>query len=123
MLRGRVNKSGEPLVALTLELGRKRRRQTAVIDTGFNGYLSVPKSLIEQADWELLGFEDYELASGAIVREQVYRGWVIFDRRRVEVYAVATDSSDILIGTRLLRGKRLLIDFGSGEVYIMGSRG
>jgi clan AA aspartic protease len=105
-----------------LDVGRKRRRHLAVIDTGFNGYLSVPKPVIQQSDWEWLGFEDYELASGAIVRERVYRGHVIFDRRRLEVYVVATDAADILIGTKLLQGKRLLIDFGRGEVRITDSR-
>jgi hypothetical protein len=35
---------------------------------------------------------------------------------------VATDAADILIGTKLLQGKRLLIDFGRGEVSITDSR-
>ncbi len=122
MLRGRVNEYGEPLVVITLDLGHKRQRQTAIIDTGFNGYLSVPKPVIQQSDWQWLGFEDYELASGAVVREQVYRGRIIFDQKRLEVYVVATDSADILIGTRLLQSKRLLIDFSSDAVHIKDSR-
>ncbi|MCI2430715.1 hypothetical protein LM602_03900 [Candidatus Acetothermia bacterium] len=121
MLRGRVNKYGEPLVHITLDIGRERRKHVAVIDTGFNGYLSVPKPVIQQSDWEWLGFEDYELASGGVVRERVYRGRIIFDRKRLEVYVVATDSTDILIGTRLLQKKRLLIDFGRDEVRITDS--
>ncbi len=72
MIRGLVNAQGEPLVAITLLLSKKRVKRLAVIDTGFNGYLSIPKSLIAQSKWEWLGFENYELASGLIIREHVY---------------------------------------------------
>ncbi len=68
-----------------------------------------------------MGFEDYELASGAILRERVYWGSILFDRSRTEIYAVATDAKDVLIGTALLRDKRLMIDFRTREVRI--SRG
>ena len=123
MLRGRVNEQGEPLITVKLILNSVPTPLSAVIDTGFNGYLSVPKSIIARSKWEWLGYENYELASGAVIREQVYLGQIIFDGRQLEVYAVATDSDDILVGTRLLQGKQLWIDFASGEVRISRSRG
>jgi clan AA aspartic protease len=122
MLRGHVNEHGEPIVHIKLILGKKQLRLPVVVDTGFNGYLSVPKFLIAQSRWEWMGFENYELASGAVVREEVYWGQIVFDRKRTEVYIVATDSADVLLGTRLLRRKQLWIDFGSGEVRITAGR-
>lgn len=118
MLRGQVNQRGEPVVAIMLQLKEELREFPAVVDTGFNGYLSVPRSILVESGWEFLGFEDYELASGQIVREWVYWGTILFDRELMEAYVVATDSEDILIGTGLLRGKRLVIDFRTGEVHI-----
>jgi len=122
MLQGRVNQYGEPVVEITLILKGVPRELPAIIDTGFNGYLSVPRPIIGKSGWEFLGFEDYELASGQILRERVYWGSVSFEREPMEVYVVATDSDDILIGTGLLRGKRLVVDFRTGKVRVTGGR-
>ncbi len=42
IIRGFVNKEDEPVVPITLLLQKGPRRFQAVLDTGFNGYLSVP---------------------------------------------------------------------------------
>ena len=118
MVRGKVNAHGEPVVPIMLYLKGTPQEFPAVIDTGFNGYLSVPRPIIAKAGWEFLGFEDYELASGQILRERVYWGSALFDRGQIEVYVVATDSTDLLIGTALLQRKRLVIDFRTGEVHL-----
>jgi len=125
MLRGWVNERGEPQVELVIDLGPARGHVVtqAVIDTGFNGYLSVPLALLRSADWELLGFEEYELASGEVVSEPVYWGRVLFGGEERSVYAVATRASDVLVGTGMLKGKVLTVDFGAGTVLIERSPG
>ena len=42
MIRGFVNENDEPIIPITLVLKKKLRRFQAVLDTGFNGHLSVP---------------------------------------------------------------------------------
>lgn len=118
VIRGIVNVADEPVIQLTLILRNRQKRFPAVIDTGFNGYLSVPRSIIEQSGWYHAGYETYEIATGELVRRPVYIGELIFDRKRCSTYLVASQAKDILVGTRLLQDKRLEIDFCSRRVFI-----
>jgi clan AA aspartic protease len=93
-------------------------RFLAVIDTGFNGYLSVPKQLLTRGQWEAIGREEYEIATGDLVEQEVYFGEVVFDGRRSRVFTVGTESRDILIGTKLLRDKVLVVNFRNKRVTV-----
>ena len=119
MVHGVVNRHGEPVVSLQLVLRHGLRAFPAVIDTGFNGYLSVPERIATRGGWQLLGTEDFEIATGQSVAQRVYLGDVIFDRSHVRVYAVATDATDILIGTRLLARHTLTINFRRKSVTLV----
>jgi len=118
MLKGKVNRHGEPLVAISLILRQRPVRFSAVLDTGFNGYLSVPAHVLTRSSWQLIGTETYEIATGALVAQEVYLGEIIFDGDRSMVYAVATNAQDVLIGIKLLRTKVLTIDFRTQRVVI-----
>ena len=118
MLKGKVNRHGEPLVAISLILRQRPVRFSAVLDTGFNGYLSVPAHVLTRSSWQLIGTETYEIATGALVAQEVYLGEIIFDGDRSMVYAVATNAQDVLIGTKLLRTKVLTIDLRTQRVVI-----
>ena len=113
-----MNRYGEPVVSIQLILRNRRVRFLAVIDTGFNGYLSVPKRLLTRGRWEAIGREEFEIATGDLVEQEVYFGEVIFDGRRYRVFAVGSESRDILIGTKLLRDKILLVNFRRKRVTV-----
>ena len=118
MLQGRVTHHGEPVVPIQLFFRKHPTQFPAVVDTGFNGYLSVPKRLLIQVGWQAIGTEKFEIATGAIVEQAIYLGEAIFDGKRGPVYTVATDAEDILIGTKLLRGKILTVNFKTRQVRI-----
>lgn len=118
MLKGRITPEDDAMVAITLIVKGTRVRREAVVDTGFNGYLSVPRDLVDQSEWYEFGEEEYELATGQIVREAVYIAEVVFDRSRRTVLAVRTEGTDILIGTKLLAGRLCEFDYGSRAVRI-----
>ena len=103
MLKGRVNSHGEPIVFLSLLLRGRPVRSPVVIDTGFNGYLSVPRRLAERGGWRYLGTEDFEIATGQSVEEPVYLGQIIFDQVPLTVYAVATEPTTSSLGLGCLR--------------------
>lgn len=118
MLKGKVNRQGEPRVSLSLLLRQRPARFSAVLDTGFNGYLSVPTPVLVRSGWQLIGSETYEIATGALVEQEIYLGEIVFDGERRMIYGVATNAQDVLIGTKLLRTKVLTIDFRTQQVVI-----
>jgi len=118
MLKGRVNRYGEPVISIQLILRNRLANLTAVIDTGFNGYLNVPRRLLRQSKLLAIGTEKFEIATGALVEQEIYLGQVIFDGQRSPVYTVATEAQDILIGTKVLRRKTLVVNFRTKQVTV-----
>ena len=118
MIHGFVNENDEPLVPITLLLKNRPKHFKAVLDTGFNGYLSVPESIVQRSGWYFSGYEEYEIATGDRVRERVYLGEVLFDRRRLTTHIVTSRAKDVLIGTKLLSGKTLQVNFKKRTVWI-----
>jgi len=90
----------------------------AIIDTGFDGFLSLPTSLAVTLGLELVGTLCFELADGSQTEELVFsaRAKLAGKTRRVKV--LVSDSQDILLGTRLLEDCQLLVDFATGTVRI-----
>ena len=103
MIAGFVSENDEPVVEVNLDLGKEKRPVNAVIDTGFNGYICVPKKLIDKSDWDFLGIEEYKLASGELMRERVFLGRVEMGMEKLIAFILSTNSSDTLIGTKLLK--------------------
>lgn len=63
MIEGIVNNFDEPIIKLDIHLSSSTSKKvSAIIDTGFNGYISIPATLIEKSNWDFLGTEEYELA-------------------------------------------------------------
>lgn len=118
MIIGFVNESDEPVVEVKLDLGKEKRLVNAVIDTGFNGYISVPKKLIDRSDWDFLGIEEYELASGELMRERVFLGRIEIGTEKLVAFILPSNSSDALIGTKLLKNRVLTINFADKTLKI-----
>ena len=56
--------------------------------------------------------------SRAVIEEQVYSGNIHFNGRMLTAEIILTDAEDSFIGTRLLTGRVLLINFATREVTI-----
>lgn len=119
MLKGSVNDQGEPLVSIIL-LSHNNRAHShrVVIDTGFNGTLSLPEKLAKQYGWQWVGYESYQIATGDVVQEKVYLGRIRWFGQAQDIDAVASHADDILIGTKLLRHSKLWIDFSKKKLTI-----
>lgn len=118
MLTGWINKDDDALVRVGLVLRGSVVRVLAVVDTGFNGYLSVPRPLVERSGWRACGVETYELATGEQVEEEVFLGHVVFDGMRRTILAVRSGGSDVLVGTKLLAGRHCEFDYVTRRVRI-----
>ena len=109
MIKGEVNAFNAAVIPLRVQASDGRVFEIeATIDTGFTGYVALPKE-----DIALLGlsFEQDELlvvGSGTLESFATYRGLVLWEGSWRSVSVLATDSGT-LIGMKMLRGSRLIM--------------
>lgn len=109
MMQGVVNPSCEAIVPLVVS---NENRQTqlidAVIDTGYTGFLSLPREIIVLLNLPWTGIDRGTLGDGSEATFEVYAAKVIWDGeyRNVPVNEAETDP---LIGMSLLYGYDLQI--------------
>jgi len=107
-----------PQVDVVVGGTRRKVKVRACIDTGFDGDVCIPIETALDLGLELIGAENVELADGSCNRELVFRGYALFLGRRRTVHILLTRSTDSLVGTGLLSGYRLSIDFAVGAVRL-----
>ena len=110
MIEGRVNESYEATVKLNLvDAAGQNREVEAIIDTGYNGYLTLPTVLIEVMGLPWQGQNEVSLADGTSRVLDVYDGTVSWNGRERPIYVDAIDA-ETLVGMGLLRGHSLRVD-------------
>ncbi len=124
-LVGAVSDDGsEPILTLTL-LGSGgasvgRLEVEAVVDTGFDGELTLPLSHIQHLGYTFLGTTDAILADGSGIEFAYFSGVVSWhDNARAITVLASGETGEPLIGMELLSGNRLTVDaIPGGEVTI-----
>ncbi len=112
---GAVSADGrEPVLPLTLlPLGASVQEGIeieAVVDTGFDGELTLPLGLIQRLGYPYAGFTRGTLADGSAVRFDYHEGRVLWHGGEERAVVVLAADGDPLVGMALLRGSRLTID-------------
>jgi clan AA aspartic protease len=122
-MKGNVNARREAIVRLRLYAGGKARRSIkALIDTGYNGSLTLPPAVIRALRLHRIGQSDGELADGSRVSFDVYAGEILWHSRRLAV-DIDEAKTDPLIGLALLEGSEVNIRARrDGEVSIKRMR-
>ena len=113
---GTVDSSGEALVPLTVEglgSGGQQRDITALLDTGFNGFLALPPALIGELDLEQISREQYMTAGGAMHFTGVYEAVVVFGERRLLVDEIVKAAAP-LVGVGLLWEFKVCLGYREG---------
>ena len=114
MIKGFVNANLEAVVTLPLQGPSGRKREVnVVIDTGFNGYLTLPPMLVADLGLPVVGDGEAVLADGSEAVFDVYGVTVLWNgkSRYVETGAVGVDP---LVGMSLLDSHNLSIDVRNG---------
>lgn len=91
---------------------------SVVVDTGFNGQLTLPLTVLEEAGFNFLMKSEAELADGSIVESTYYTGKINWFGKTVTVNAIATGSEDGLLGTQMLHGLKLFMDLDESKVTL-----
>ncbi|MGH7226009.1 MAG: clan AA aspartic protease [Gemmataceae bacterium] len=109
MIRGIVNANNREAIARLLVLGPAgRQRIEAVIDTGFDSWLSLPPALVALLRLPWRGRDSAFLADGSETFFDIYEGTVVWDRRRRRILVYELDGAP-LVGMALLEGYELKV--------------
>ncbi len=122
MIQGRVNAGFEVMVRLVIRGTSGRAREVeAVIDTGFNGFLSLPPTLATELGLPLIERGQVLLADGSEVWLNVYAVFVEWDGRRRYVKADATGKIP-MVGMSLLHRHNLYVEVVEGGMVAIDAR-
>jgi clan AA aspartic protease len=115
MITGSVT-AGEARIRLRIYGPRGRQREIeAVIDTGYTGWLTLPRAEITTLRLPWQGFGRGVLADGNVSYFNVYEATVVWDRRSRRVPIDEADTVP-LVGMALLRGYELKIEARQGGI-------
>ena len=121
MIAGLVNQYLEPIVPVTiLDTNEYRWRREVVVDTAFDGDLTLPSEFIEQLGYISAGETDMTLADGQSVKCNFYEAAAVWDGEYRTVY-IMESATEYLLGTNLIQGGTLTVQMWEGGEVIIDS--
>ena len=110
MLTGRVSRELQAWVSVEI-LARDGQGHPVefVLDTGFEGDLTLPPSIIRQLELSPAGHQNVLLANGSVDTLQLFAGVALWHGRRRGVEIIES-GSEPLLGMGLLLGSRVTLD-------------
>ena len=114
MIEGVVNAGYEAVVSVSLHGPAGQAREIeAVIDTGYNGFLTLPTATVAELQLPFLGRSRATLANGAVETFNVHDATVLWDGQLRDIEADVMGSTPLL-GMLLLGGHDLNIQVRDG---------
>ena len=114
MIHGTVTSDREAMIDLEVSgSDRQAQRIEAIIDTGFNGFLTLPSNLISGLKLPFVGNRRATLGDGSIAVLDVYLATVLWHDRYYEVLVLQAGGGP-LVGMSLLHGNRVTLNVVDG---------
>jgi clan AA aspartic protease len=117
MLKGKVDSNFDSVIPVDLWKNKSFTSFEVTIDTGFNGDLVLPQSLISELGFTYLYSTKIDLVGNTTKEVDFFKGQIKWLSGEIISIEIIADES-FLIGTNLLRHGKLLIDYQSNEVLI-----
>ena len=119
MIEGAVNAAYEPVVRLALEGPSGQSREIdAVVDTGFNGFLTLPPMMIVALELPFQSEGQATLANGSVEFFDVYGVTALWDGHPRFVDVDEADTTPLL-GMALLDGYSLYVEVAAGGPVVI----
>src|SRR4051812_44099918 len=114
MMRGAVSARREAHLNVIVRGPTGQEQEVdATIDTGFSGYLTLPAALTSALSLAYHSQTIAILADGSSVRLSIYEAIVLWQGQARDVLVVEAEGG-VLLGTALLHGCRLVVEFVDG---------
>jgi hypothetical protein len=122
-VRGYFDEEGNPRIAVVVVGQRTSLTVDTCVDTMFDKALSLPVGAAIPLGLELSGEIQVELGDGSLKWELTYSGKAALGLEPPRSVQILLNQSDkVLIGSGLLQGHRLAIDYSRGTVEVRRSR-
>ena len=122
MIEGAVSAAYEAALILTVQGPEGRAHEIeAVIDTGYNGFLTLPPVLMGELDLPFVTSGEATLADGSTVSFDIHMVTVHWDGQARHVEADAAETTP-LVGMRLLVGHDLHVEVEEGGRVVIEAR-
>lgn len=112
------DQASHPVIEITVSGLEKTATFPALIDTGFDGYLSLPLTIALPLGLKLAYHTSITLADGSIKEELLFEAKVKLSRKWQAAAVFINRGSLALLGTKLLENSKLLLDFPNKKVQI-----
>ena len=110
MLIGKVTAENQAVVPIEVHGYEGHKAHVdATVDTGYNGYLTLPRSLVDELDLPSAGPAQASLGDGNEVRMELFLAAVRWEERLQDVLVLAAEGG-VLLGMAMLLGCRLTLD-------------
>jgi len=114
MITGHVTSTREAIIRFAVRAaGARQETIEAIIDTGFDGFLTLPTSVISALDLPFAGATKAALGDGSEVFLDAFEAVVVWDNGERSVITLATGGKP-LVGMAMLSGYRLALDVVEG---------
>lgn len=113
MIRGTVTKYEGIVRLVVFGRGGQREEVDAIVDTGYDGFLTLPPTMIRELELRWITHGLATLADGSEIEFDIHEGEILWNRRCVAIRIDSSDSTP-LIGMRLLEGFELTVQVRQG---------
>lgn len=114
---GLVNENLEAVLSIKLVNGSLI---DCVLDTGFNGFLLLPRRFIEENSLEIVGTESIMMVEYHTAEVAIASGTIVWMGTKRAVLILVSENDESLIGTQMLIDSKLEIDYKNISVRIAG---
>lgn len=112
---GFVNENFEAILTIRLLNGSQLE---CALDTGFNGFLLLPRKFIEDNSLPFVGSEFVIMVEENTTEVEVVSGEIIWLGETLPVRILVSETEETLIGTKMLIDSKLEIDYKNLTVKI-----
>jgi clan AA aspartic protease len=113
---GKVNLSREAIIEVRFPVSALIE---CIVDTGFDGGLMLPRTFAEQLQIQLVGELVFEMVGGTRMLAPVGLATIEWLNEEREIEVIIGEGNDVLVGTELLAGTILNIDYVAMVVTIL----
>lgn len=117
--KGLVNENAEAVLAVEFS---DSARIDCVLDTGFNGFLMLPRPFVEENSMDIVGREPVAMVEGRSAEIDIAVSAIKRLGERIAVNILVSETSEALIGTKLLENSILEIDYINSVVKVTKPR-